>query len=94
MEKAETHGNVTLKSLRRAAEAMGCEFVYAFVPKHDLEMAIRIQAEKMAKQSLNIVGHTMRLEEQGLTETEDAKQLEKMVVELVKNPPRSLWDAR
>src|SRR5688572_28153462 len=71
MEKAETHGNITLKSLRRAAEAMDCELAYAFIPKSDLETSLRIQAEKAAKKKLEGVRHTMRLEDQGLTVRED-----------------------
>lgn len=94
MEKAETHGNITLKSLRRAAEAMDCELVYAFVPRTDLETSLRTQAQKTAKQNLNAVTHTMRLEDQGLTAKENEKQLAGMVNEWIRNPPRWLWDTK
>jgi predicted DNA-binding mobile mystery protein A len=94
MEKAESFGNITLKSLRRAAEAMDCELVYAFVPKSNLDTSLRIQAQKMARQKLVKVSHSMRLEDQGLTAKEDAKQLNKMVEEWVKDPPRWLWDTK
>jgi predicted DNA-binding mobile mystery protein A len=92
MEKAETHGNITLRSLRRAAEAMECDLVYAFVPKTDLETSLRIQAEKAAKKKLDGVRHTMRLEDQGLTVREDARLLAKTVKEWSEDPPRWLWD--
>jgi predicted DNA-binding mobile mystery protein A len=94
MEKSETQGNITLKSLRRAAEAMECELVYAFVPKTNLETSLRIQAQKTAKQNLKVVSHTMRLEDQGLTAKEEAKQLNRLVAEWVKDPPRWLWDTK
>lgn len=94
MEKAETLGNITLKSLRRAAEAMECELVYAFVPKVDLETSLRSQALKAAKRNLKTVAHTMRLEDQGLSEKENTDQLEEMVDKWVKDPPRWLWDAK
>src|ERR1035437_3469051 len=32
-EKSEAEYRITLKSLRRAADALGCELVYALVPK-------------------------------------------------------------
>ncbi len=32
LEKAEISGAASLKSMRQAAEAMGCEFVYALIP--------------------------------------------------------------
>lgn len=93
MEKSETHGNISLKSLRRAAEAMECELVYAFVPKVSLEASLRTQAEKAAKKNMGIVSHTMRLEDQGLSRDAESKQLRKMVDEWIVNPPRWLWDA-
>jgi predicted DNA-binding mobile mystery protein A len=94
MEKAESHGNITLKSLRRAAEAMGCEVVYAFVPKTSLETSMRQQAEKAAKRKLDSVAHTMRMEDQGLSEKENARQVSKLAEEWAENPPRWLWDAQ
>ncbi len=94
MEKAETHGNITLKSLRRAAEAMDCELVYAFVPKTNLETSVRTQARKAASYNLDIVANTMRLEDQGLSVKENANQFDKMVEEWVKDPPRWLWDTK
>jgi predicted DNA-binding mobile mystery protein A len=33
LERAEATDRITLSALRRAAEAMGCELVYALVPK-------------------------------------------------------------
>ena len=62
-------------SLRRAAEAMECELVYAFVPKVSLEASLRTQAEKAAKKNMGIVSHTMRLEDQGLSRDAESKQL-------------------
>ena len=32
LEKAEAKGNITMQSLERAAEALGCRVVYALVP--------------------------------------------------------------
>lgn len=92
LEKEEVHGNITLKSLQRAAEAMGCEFAYAFVPKGDLDSILKRQAEKAARRNLENVVHTMRLENQGLSQKENARQMDKLVAEWVKDPPRWLWD--
>jgi predicted DNA-binding mobile mystery protein A len=94
MEKAETHGNITMKSLRRAADAMDCELVYAFVPRTSLETSLRMQAEKSARDNLKNVSHTMRLEDQGISVKEEAKWLDDKTEAWVKDPPRWLWDAR
>ena len=34
LEKSEVDGSVTLQTLQRAAEALGCRLVYALVPKN------------------------------------------------------------
>ena len=41
MEKAEVTGAITIKSMREAAEAMGCTFVYAIVPTTSLDDIVR-----------------------------------------------------
>jgi predicted DNA-binding mobile mystery protein A len=94
LEKAETQGNITLRSLQRAAEAMGCEVIYALVPKVDLESILKGQAQIAAERNLQNVGHSMQLEKQGLSETENARQKASMVAEWVKDPPRWLWDLK
>jgi predicted DNA-binding mobile mystery protein A len=94
MEKAETHGNITLKSLRSAAEAMECELVYAFVPKTSLESSLRAQAKIAAGEINKSVGHSMRLEDQGLSPESEAKQFEKLVDKWIKDPPRWLWNKK
>ena len=39
MERDEQRGAVTLKMMQKAAEALGCEFVYALVPKSSSQAA-------------------------------------------------------
>ena len=36
-ERGEAKGKVTIETLKRMAEAMECEFVYAFVPKKNIQ---------------------------------------------------------
>lgn len=94
MEKAEATGQITVSTLKRAAEAMDCEFVYALVPKIGLDETLRHQASKAARAELDPVSHTMRLESQGLTVEEENLQLSRLVEEWMKSPPRSLWDSK
>jgi predicted DNA-binding mobile mystery protein A len=94
MEKAEAAGQVSVATLKRAAEAMDCEFVYALVPKVGLEETLRHQAWKAARSDLKSVSQTMHLEAQGLSVQEEELQLAHLVEEWVKNPPRRLWDTR
>ncbi len=66
-EKSEAEYRITLKSLRRAADALGCELVYALVPKQG---NIRDLIERRAKQAVTndvlAVEHTMALENQAV----------------------------
>jgi predicted DNA-binding mobile mystery protein A len=64
-EDAEGRDRITLASLRRVAEAMGCELVYAIVPKSGsiVELAEKQAVDEATKRVL-AVEHTMALENQ------------------------------
>src|SRR6202158_1452224 len=66
LEEGEATGNITVKSLERAAEALGCRLVSAFVPEEPLADTIRKRASVIAGQQLASVEQTMRLEAQGV----------------------------
>ena len=65
LERAEATDRITLSALRRAAEAMGCELVYALVPKSGTfaELAERPVRDRAARDVKSVV-HTMMLEDQ------------------------------
>src|SRR6266851_7228561 len=63
LEKSEVSGSVTLHTLQRAAEALGCRLVYALVPEKPLAETVRERAELIAERQLAAVEHTMRLED-------------------------------
>ena len=64
-EKAEAADRITLSNLRRLAEAMGCELVYAIVPKSgSIQELAEGQARSEAAQRVLSVEHTMALEDQ------------------------------
>lgn len=44
LEQSEAKGSIELATLRRAAEALDCTLVYAFVPKKSLEETVRARA--------------------------------------------------
>lgn len=91
LEKAEIDGSVTLASLRKAAEALGCEFVYALVPREPLEDMVRKQADRVAKAELRSVSHTMALEKQGTSKAVESQQLKALRERLLAGPRRRLW---
>lgn len=93
LEKGEAHGAITLQSLERAAEALGCRLVYTLVPIRPLTETIQARAALLAEQQLAAIEHTMRLEDQSVTDKARREETRAhLVTELLRRPAR-LWDA-
>jgi len=92
LEKKELVGSVTIKTMRQAAEALDCVFVYAVVPRDSLAEIVRRRAEILAKKRLAMVSHSMLLEAQQLSESEQQKALTQEVNELILEMPKELWE--
>lgn len=91
LERREKDGRVTVAALTKAARAMGCELVYAIVPKTNLEEMLRNQARTVAAGRLRRVSHSMALEAQSTSAEEEDRLLDELAADLLKHP-RSLWD--
>jgi predicted DNA-binding mobile mystery protein A len=93
LEKAEEHGSVTVASLQRAAEALGCHLLYVLVPDETLESAVREQARRRARRQLAGVTQTMLLEDQKPEDRALAEQVDEQVDELADDlvDRRGLW---
>lgn len=90
LETNEKKGSIRLDSLRRAAGAMDCELVYAFIPKKGLERTLRNRAKEVASAELKGVAHSMALE--GQASPVDESLLEEAVTRLAAS--RGLWSRR
>lgn len=64
LERSERAGRVRLDTLERAAQAMDCTFVYAFIPNGTLEQTVQGQAVAAARESAARARHSMALEDQ------------------------------
>lgn len=91
LEHSEANDAITLRSLRRAAEAMDCVLAYALVPKSTLEKTVRAQAERLAAARLQPVEHSMALEAQELSGENRASHRAVLAEELLRGPFRRLW---
>jgi predicted DNA-binding mobile mystery protein A len=87
IESKERDLGVRLASLQKAAEAMDCTLVYAFVPNSSLEQTVKTQATHILNQQVATVRQTMALEDQtaSLSESDLEKQLERIL------KSRNLW---
>lgn len=63
-EDKEMSGGIRLSSLQRAADAMDCTLVYAFIPRSSLEQTVQRQAQTVLDQQMKRVRQTMALEAQ------------------------------
>ena len=73
LERSERAGTVQLDTLRKAADALNCDLVYALVPRDSLDETIFRQARKTAEQEVLRVDRTMRLEDQATDRDPDAR---------------------
>jgi len=76
IERNERDGAVRLDTLRRAADAMDCTLVYAFVPNRGLDETVRAGAWEVALHQLRTVATTMALEDQAITIDDRLVQLQ------------------
>lgn len=93
LEKREVAGSVTIDSLKRAAEAMDCEFIYAIVPKNkfkNLDDILSKRAMSLAENVYNQVEHSMKLEAQG--GRAEKKNIHKLADEFKENMDPRLWN--
>ena len=72
LEKAEAEYRITLGSLREAAEALGCQLVYALVPKSGgVQELAEQQTRAKAAENVRAVEHSMALEDQAVGGVEE-----------------------
>jgi len=92
LEKDELSGGVTLKTMRQAAEALDCVFVYAVIPHESLTKTVRRRARSLADKRLARVSHSMLFEAQQLTDEEQKRIIGAEIERLVQTMPKELWE--
>ncbi len=93
MEAAEAHGEITLKTLQKAADALGCQVVYVVIPREPLTQTLEQRAREVALQQLEAIGQTMRLEAQEVEDPQYRQKLLQQTAEKLLARPSKLWNA-
>jgi len=91
IEKAEAQKAITLDSLERAARALDCRLVYTLVPRKPLDELVEDRAKAKAKQRLQSTSHSMALEAQTVTGTDEEEQLKRLTQKLLEKAGSELW---
>jgi len=87
LEKNEK--NTKISTMERIADALNCDFVYAFIPRENIDNIIYNQAKKKALKILNKVNANMNLENQL---SKNNELLEDLINELLNDNIARIWD--
>ncbi|QCP53017.1 mobile mystery protein A [Trinickia violacea] len=90
-ESAEAEDRITLGQLRKLADGLDCELVYALVPRKPLTQVVEDRARSIALQEVSGVAHTMSLEDQRPATDRLRKQVEQRTAELLRGRWSDLW---
>jgi predicted DNA-binding mobile mystery protein A len=91
LETSEADDTISLGSLRRAAEALDCELQYALVPRQSIAQTMESQANKVARERMATIVHTMALEAQATSNETVDTQVKELAESLLKGSRRELW---
>jgi predicted DNA-binding mobile mystery protein A len=93
-ERNEREGAITIAQMRKIAEAMNAEFLYAIVPKGSVEDVIRAQARRKAEARVNRASAHMALESQSLPKERTRQRIDDLTEELVRDMPPDFWETK
>jgi len=91
-EQDEPHGSVTLKTMQSMAEAMDCKFVYAIVPKQNVEDVIKERAIQKARAQVRAASTHMALEAQSLSDEQLEFEVERIAAQIMDKMPSDFWN--
>ncbi len=92
LEKSEADDRITLRSLRKVADALDCDLQYVLVPREPLTGRVEKRAEAIALERVARILHTMRLEDQAPTDQVDSRQVSKVQEKLLDANWKHLWE--
>jgi predicted DNA-binding mobile mystery protein A len=95
IERGEVDGSISLKTLERAAQGLGCRVVYVLVPEEGSLAAMRERQALRKAQALNQYAERhMELEEQATADSFRQESTRELASELLRTWPRDFWDDR
>jgi len=92
LEKREKEGSITINSLKEVGRALEMDLVYGFISKHDsLEEMIEVRAKEIAIEIVSRTHQNMKLGNQGNTDKQIKKLIERKTYEISSEMPSYLW---
>jgi predicted DNA-binding mobile mystery protein A len=90
-ERTEAKGNITLATLQRYAAALNCELNYALVPKRALQEVVEERADRIARDQVSRVRHSMALEDQSNSKEHSELEIAELRRKLLEGKRSRLW---
>jgi len=90
-ERTEAKGDITLARLQRYAVALGCEVRYALVPLRPLEEMVEERADRIAREQVSRVRHSMALEAQSTGQERLEREVAELRRKLLEGKRSRLW---
>src|SRR5271168_3352889 len=90
-ERTEAKGDITLATLQRYAAALDCELSYALVPKRPLQEIVEERAERIARDEVSRVKHSMALEDQSTGQEHLERAIGALRRKLMEGKRSRLW---
>lgn len=92
-EERESAGSITLNNLSQIAEAMNMRLFYILIPVDgSLHALIEKKADMHAKDIVLRTSHSMKLEDQAVSDEQIKKAIKDKAEEIKREMPRYLWD--
>ena len=92
MERMEVEDRITLKQLRRVADSLDCDLMYALVPRKPIDTMLHDRAREKAQKLVGKTDVQMKLEAQQLSNEQLETQIEMETDRLLREMPRNLWE--
>lgn len=90
-EQSEADERISLGQLRKMADHLDCDLVYALVPRKPLAKVVQRRAQQLANEEVRGVAHTMSLEDQRPADERIQKQVARRSEELLRGKWSELW---
>jgi predicted DNA-binding mobile mystery protein A len=90
-ERTEAKGDITLATLQRYAAALDCDLRYALVPKRPLEEVVEERADRIARDQVSRVRHSMALEDQLTSKEHLEREIADLRRKLLEGKRSRLW---
>lgn len=92
IEASEAKGTISIHRLRAAADALGCDLAVVLIPRQPLSQLMQDRARQVVAARMRRVGHSMKMEEQGVADASFEAMVEEAANELLRREGARLWD--